>query len=138
FENLRHEGQSSNKEKILNSFMKQKRTKLCFSLQLDMISEGHQEKDLQLHIEIDDKELSAGAMALVCFGNKILKIVDSKNNNIIRWWTPDKLLFDFWHGRLKVSGFVNYRKFTRFNLHYVGISKERDSFARLFQNGHKN
>ncbi len=54
------------------------------------------------------------------------------------WATTDKFLYDLWRGRFAISGALDVRDFTKYQLYYVGISKEHDSFSRLFKNGHKN
>ena len=60
-----------------------------------------------------------------------------QKGQVIDWFTVEKLLFDHWHGRVEVKGLKRYGPFTTFQLLYVGISKEDDSFSRLFQNGHQ-
>jgi hypothetical protein len=47
-------------------------------------------------------------------------------------------LFDYWRGNIQAFGLESFRCFTEFQLYYVGLSREGDSFARLFANGHKN
>jgi len=72
-------------------------------------------------------------------GDKLIRVWSDKvNMNLLNWWTVDALLFDFWRGSLVASGLDDFRLFTSFNLHYVGISTKQDSFSRLFEKGHKN
>jgi hypothetical protein len=54
------------------------------------------------------------------------------------WATTDKFLYDLWRKRFPISGTIDLRNLTRYELLYVGISKKQDSFSRLFKNGHKN
>jgi hypothetical protein len=64
--------------------------------------------------------------------------VKSKKGEPIYWATTDKLLYDVWRKRIGITGLPSVLPFTRFDLYYVGISKENDSFSRLFDTGHKN
>lgn len=64
--------------------------------------------------------------------------VKSKKGEPIYWATTDKLLYDVWRKRIDITGLSSVLPFTRFDLYYVGISKENDSFSRLFDTGHKN
>lgn len=73
-------------------------------------------------------------------GNKLMRIRDSKNHeNVLTWFTPDILLYLMWQGKInvKVKEEFDFRVFTNFELYYVGISKENDSFTRLFKDAHK-
>ena len=71
-------------------------------------------------------------------GDRLIRITDSTNNKVILWFTPNKFLFDYYRGNVitSIDGEFNHRNFTRYYLHYVGISKENDSFSRLFKNAH--
>lgn len=51
--------------------------------------------------------------------------------DVIDWFTTEKILFDKYHGHPALTGLDNYRKFTKYFLHYVGISKKEDSLTRL-------
>src|SRR4030042_4917332 len=51
--------------------------------------------------------------------------------DVIEWFTTEKLLFDKWRGHPGITGLNNYRDFTKYYLHYVGISKKEDSLTRL-------
>ena len=55
---------------------------------------------------------------------------------VIMWFTTDKILWDKWRGHPAVKGIDNYKQFTIYFLHYVGISKEDDSLKRLVINPH--
>lgn len=70
-------------------------------------------------------------------GNKKhIKLIDELNQ-IIKWYTVDKLLFECWRKDVEIQNLEEYRIFTEYDLHYVGISKQGDSFSRLFKNGHE-
>lgn len=68
---------------------------------------------------------------------RIWDITDKKDEPIY-WATTDKLLYDFWRKTISIPKLKNIHAFTTFDLCYVGISKENDSFSRLFGSGHKN
>lgn len=55
---------------------------------------------------------------------------------LVDWFTTDKLLWDRWHEHPAISGLDNYKEFTEFDLHYVGISKKEDSLTRLVVRPH--
>ncbi|MBS1186562.1 MAG: hypothetical protein H6R04_580 [Burkholderiaceae bacterium] len=63
---------------------------------------------------------------------------NSKRGEPIYWATTDKLLYDVWRKRIGITGLPSVLPFTNYDLYYVGISKENDSFSRLFDTGHKN
>jgi hypothetical protein len=79
---------------------------------------------------------------IIELGGEIIKIyssdVDTSVEEPTYWATPDKLLWDHSKGRVKIIGDFNPHELSNFYLYYVGISKENDSFTRLFKNGHKN
>jgi len=56
--------------------------------------------------------------------------------DVIDWFTTEKLLFDRWTGHPAIGGLTSYRKFTKYYLHYVGISKKEDSLTRLVVKPH--
>lgn len=64
--------------------------------------------------------------------------VERDGKQLIRWYWPDSFLYAWWRGQITLQNPPNIRDFTSYDLHYVGISKEGDSFSRLFQNGHEN
>jgi len=80
----------------------------------------------------DEVEIELGERHIRIWG------VSSKEGELIYWATTDKLLYDFSRKRINIAGIDDIQKFTTFNLYYVGISKENDSFSRLFDSGHKN
>lgn len=55
----------------------------------------------------------------------------NKRKRVIEWFTTEKLLFDKSKGKKGLYGLDDYKKFTTYVLHYVGISKKEDSLTRL-------
>ncbi|WP_148282409.1 hypothetical protein [Corallococcus coralloides] len=68
---------------------------------------------------------------------RIWTAVNGKPTDAIDWFTVEKLLFEHWRGEIQIHGLTSHREFLKFQLLYVGISKQDDSFSRLFQNGHE-
>ncbi len=68
-------------------------------------------------------------------GEKLIRLwLISKNEQpkILDWFTTEKILFDYSRNKeCYIKGMCNYREFTQYNLHYIGISKKNDSFTRL-------
>lgn len=65
-------------------------------------------------------------------GDKLIRIWKrAENPEVIAWFTTEKFLYDLSHKVPFFSGFENYRAFTKYYLHYIGISKKNDSFKRL-------
>jgi hypothetical protein len=108
------------------------------SIKFDLVSGDQRLRDVILPLELngisEDVEIE--------IGNKLIRIWRAGDRTsqdaLLAWFTVDKLLFDYWRGSLRVKGLEGFRQFTSFKLYYVGISKEGDSFSRLFANGHKN
>lgn len=70
------------------------------------------------------------------FGEKLIRIWSCKKESgekidVIDWFTTEKILFDKWRGHPAINGLDNLRDFTKYYLHYVGISKKEDSLSRL-------
>ena len=91
---------------------------------------------IDLDMCLNDKDLE------IEIGPQLFRIWVLENGERIKdplyWATTDKFLYDVWRKRFSVSGDLDVRDFTKYQLYYVGISKKQDSFSRLFQNGHKN
>lgn len=51
--------------------------------------------------------------------------------DVVDWFTTEKILWDKWREHPAIFGLDNYRKFSNYYLHYVGISKKDDSWKRL-------
>lgn len=64
-------------------------------------------------------------------------IVISKEQEKILWLTPDSLYWFSARGDRLIVGFGNFKKVCSYELLYVGISKKRDSYIRLVEEGHK-
>lgn len=71
-------------------------------------------------------------------GPKLMRFTLNGPENVIKWFTPDTFLFLYWRKQIKVNAYgdFDFRKFTNFELYYVGISKRGDSFSRLFEQAH--
>ena len=75
------------------------------------------------------------------FGKKMIRIwrCDAETEekiDVIDWFTTETILFDRWNNHPGISGLDNYRDFTKYYLHYVGISKADDSMTRLVVKPH--
>ncbi|MGK9118320.1 hypothetical protein [Olivibacter jilunii] len=66
-------------------------------------------------------------------GNKLIRISykESGKNELIDWFTTDKILHDKSRNKPFIIDFNNYLSFFTFTLHYVGISKKETAFERL-------
>ena len=65
-------------------------------------------------------------------GDKLIRIWKRDGNpEVIEWFTTEKFLYDLSRKVPFFSDFNNYRDFTKYYLHYIGISKKDDSFKRL-------
>lgn len=77
-------------------------------------------------------------------GPKFIKIShidksgDLRTKQVVHWFTPDRLFYCYSRDKVSVSGMQDYRAFTSFYLYYIGLSKEGDSFSRLFETAHEN
>lgn len=71
-------------------------------------------------------------------GPKLIRLssITIKGNEVIEWFTTDKILFDRSRDKPFIKDFNNYQDFFMFNLHYVGISKKETSFERLIVRPH--
>ena len=75
------------------------------------------------------------------FGKKLIRIwkchpKKDERIDVVGWFTTEKILYDKWCCHPGIIGFDNYRDFTRYYLHYIGISKEDDSLTRLVVKPH--
>ncbi|WP_233900947.1 hypothetical protein [Tenacibaculum piscium] len=67
-------------------------------------------------------------------GPKLVRLWLLINNEkeVLDWFTTEKILNDFSKFKnIFIYGLKNYREFTKYDLHYIGISKKDDSFKRL-------
>ena len=70
-------------------------------------------------------------------GDKLIRIWKTSGDpEVIDWFTTEKFLYNLSHKAPFFSGFENYRDFTKYHLHYIGISKKNDSFGRLVVKPH--
>ena len=70
------------------------------------------------------------------FGEKLIRVWSCKKGSkelidVIDWFTTEKILYDVWNKHPATKGFTNFREFTKYYLHYVGISNKEDSLSRL-------
>ena len=56
---------------------------------------------------------------------------------VLDWFTAEKILYDRWRGHPAVHGLDDYRSFATYDMLYVGISQEEDSFTRLVDHAHE-
>lgn len=72
-------------------------------------------------------------------GPHLIRFTLNTADNVIQWFTPDKFLFLLSRKliRVELESEFELRKFSTFELYYVGISKKGDSFSRLYDQGHK-
>jgi len=72
-------------------------------------------------------------------GDKLIRIWNTSDNpKVIDWFTTEKFLYNLSYQPSFFSGFESYRDFTKYYLHYIGISKKNDSFSRLVVKPHDN
>lgn len=71
-------------------------------------------------------------------GDKIFRIKKAENGDILYWATPDKILYDGITRNivLESENPEDIELLQKFDLLYVGISKNNDSFSRLFEKAH--
>lgn len=95
-----------------------------------------------LSVSLDDLAMCSDKDVEFEIGPQIFRIWAFENGERVKeplyWSTTDKFLYDLWRKRFSVTGALDVRDFTKYQLYYVGISKKQDSFSRLFKNGHKN
>lgn len=84
------------------------------------------------HLSINENDL------IMELGDKLFRVKDEGSGDVILWCTPDVFLFKMWRLQfdVKTEAPFDFRIFTKFKLHYVGISKKNDSFTRLFGKPH--
>lgn len=99
------------------------------AFKLDEILEPYQElldqKKIEIEIEIGEKLLRIWSISL-----------ETGKKKVINWFTVDKAIFDKSRGSRFIDGLENFQEFTKFHLHYVGISKKDDSLTRLIIRPH--
>jgi hypothetical protein len=88
-----------------------------------------------------DSELRKNDTVYYDFGEKHVRCSlkpteDEEIGEVLWWYSTETLLFARWRGDKRIKGLDNYREFTSYDLHYVGISTEQDSYQRLLANAH--
>lgn len=90
----------------------------------------------ELHnIDLDENDVS------IELGKKQIRFwkVDMNTRekiDVIDWFTTEKILWDKWKEHPAIIGLNKINLFSKFYLHYVGISKEEDSLTRLVVRPH--
>lgn len=96
--------------------------------------------DVELPVSQFSKEADCFEFEL---GEKIIRVYTldkaktPATRELIHWFTPDRLFYYHWRELIVTRNLEGFRKFTRFTLYYVGISKKHDSFSRLFETAHE-
>lgn len=123
------------KENVLDHFLKTNILKIQLRTGTSKITGSINVSELLKHHEI---ELGENDTLDIEFGDKLIRFWITQNNEeiVLDWFTTEKLLFDIARKYLFFSGFNGYKKFTKYNLHYIGISKKEDSFSRLVVKPH--
>lgn len=60
-----------------------------------------------------------------------------EHDDVLDWFTTEKILFNRGRGHPELHGLDDYRKCATYELLYVGISLEDDSFTRLVERAHE-
>jgi hypothetical protein len=63
--------------------------------------------------------------------------IGEEGSNVLNWFTTEKLLWDRNRGIPGIEGLERVGDLMTYDLLYVGIAKEGDTFDRLFKHGHK-
>jgi len=83
--------------------------------------------------------IDAGTLRIE-YGPKIIRLwsshPDGSRNQLLQWFTTEKLLFDKWQGMSGLYGLERIRELATYELLYVGISKTVDAFDRLLVQPH--
>jgi hypothetical protein len=74
-------------------------------------------------------------------GDKLIRTWDgpirAEGSKVLNWFTTEKLLWDKSRGISGIEGLDHVRDLMTYDLLYVGIAKQSDTFDRLFKQGHK-
>jgi hypothetical protein len=98
--------------------------------------------EVELSIESDLKReddtalYEAGDKFVRCSRKPEAGEIEEALGDVVWWYTTESLLYSKWRGDRRIHGLDNYRDFTTYDLHYVGISTEQDSYQRLLANAH--
>ncbi|MDQ8734249.1 hypothetical protein [Paenibacillus sp. LHD-38] len=108
-------------------------------IQFQLSTKSVQSSTIQISVDNCIPKLKPGLPISIEIGEKLFRITESESNDVLLWLTPDKFLYHYWRsdiGIRVIEGEFNLREFTNFELYYVGISKQNDSFSRLFEKAH--
>lgn len=108
----------------LNGFIRENTTRTSFNINIQKFIETYP----TYYSSIND-------FGLEC-GDKIIKFWSRRDDEIVNWWTVEKLLYDFSIGCSFISGIKKHSYFTKYFVHYIGISIENDSLTRLVVKPH--
>ncbi|MFL0198116.1 hypothetical protein ACJDU8_21490 [Clostridium sp. WILCCON 0269] len=95
------------------------------------------EINLSIKFAMDYKK-QTGNSVYIEMGDKLIRITGGDKKHVIYWATPDIFLDQYFKDKFlfKVEDDFDFKVFNSFELYYVAISKENDSFSRLFGNVH--
>jgi hypothetical protein len=70
------------------------------------------------------------------FGNPPYNNLDGfkfydKDEKFISWLTPERLIYDYYHDTIEVSGLDGWRELFKYKIHYIGKSTDQDIWQRL-------
>jgi hypothetical protein len=109
---------------------------LAVSIQMDDGFEGHAVLSALVPPGMDfyDGDIN------IEIGPKIIRYLrdpeDGTEEDVLQWFTADKLLRDRSHGMTGIRGLDNYADAMTYDLLYIGIAKVGDSYDRVIQQAH--
>jgi hypothetical protein len=107
-------------------------SKILFSFHnIDFVERGSIDIDLLIKFhEIDDERYDNIEVEV---GRKFIRIwvIKGESREVLDWFTTEKILYNVSRKSPYLNGICDYRNFTKYILHYIGISKKQDSFSRL-------
>ena len=105
--------------------------------------QGTFDLDFNALLALHDIELAEGNVVIfegdeTFLGFWVGKPTDADGEQLepFEWFTPEKLIYDRGLGRPGISGLDNYRDFATFELLYVGMAADSDTFERLITGSH--
>lgn len=96
-------------------------------INLNKLSEAH---GINYHDHDFDFELGPKQIRI------LISTSDTDDKRVLDWFTTEKILWDKWRGHPAIFGLNNFREFSKYYLHYVGISTKDDSLTRLVVKPH--
>ena len=91
-------------------------------------------KDIGLAINTIDPEFKKGTYPInKAHGLSLVEIENDslENHKFLVWFSPEKLLKNYWDGSIKCDVIGNIRDFTNYQVHYVGKATKQNIFTRL-------